>query len=361
MEEIRAIWVPRWEITSPKACELLVETAERIGFNTLFVQVRGRGDAYYTSRLEPRAEALEGQPSSFDPLRLILDLAARTKIDIHAWLNTNMTWESETPPKSPRHIVHKHGDWLMRTPDQSITWMKQPETEGVYTCPSSGEFRAYLRSVFLDVVRNYEVAGVHFDFIRYPNPRYCYCDKCLSMFAGLMGAKRGSVELTKRHADDWDNFRRSQINELLYSVRDAVKSYQRSEETLVQRPEQRRRARSCFDGLCVSAAVFGDSSDAYSQRFQDWKRWLRDGKLDLICPMAYKKSKKTFTEQITDAVSSSAGVPVCAGIGAYRMSPESAVEQIAHAREIGTAGISLFSYSATGRGCDCDYLKAVQF
>lgn len=340
MEEIRALWVPRWEITDPEACAGLVETADQCGFNTLFVQVRGRGDAYYNSRLEPRAEALDGQPPDFDPLTVILDSAGRAGIEVHAWLNANLTWESETPPKSPRHIVNSHPEWLMRTVDQGITWTRESHVEGAYTCPSSEEFREFLRDVFLDVVRHYQVAGVHFDFIRYPSPRYCYCGRCLSQFAATVGEEEGSVGLTAQDGDEWDSFRRSLIDDMAYLIYDAVK-------------QTGPRA-------VVSAAVFSNSADAYSQRFQDWKRWLRDGKLDLLCPMAYSESTDTFAEQITDGVESSGNISVCAGIGSWRIPVESTVEKIARAREIGAAGVCLFSYSAIGRGCDADYLKAVQ-
>src|SRR5690242_19753955 len=66
--EVRALWVTRSSLTSPGAIATLVTTAHQQGFNTLLVQVRGRGDAYYTSALEPRSADLARQPASFDPL-----------------------------------------------------------------------------------------------------------------------------------------------------------------------------------------------------------------------------------------------------------------------------------------------------
>ena len=52
--EVRALWVLRTSLTTPSAIATLVKTAHDHGFNTLLVQVRGRGDAYYTTALEPR-------------------------------------------------------------------------------------------------------------------------------------------------------------------------------------------------------------------------------------------------------------------------------------------------------------------
>src|SRR5712692_1383076 len=66
--EVRALWVVRTTLTSPEKIRKMVETAAAAGFNTLVVQVRGRGDAYYRSRWEPRAVELKDQPPDFDPL-----------------------------------------------------------------------------------------------------------------------------------------------------------------------------------------------------------------------------------------------------------------------------------------------------
>ena len=57
-----------------------MRSAAASGFNTLLVQVRGRGDAYYASRVEPRAEPLASQPSSFDPLATVIALARADEI-----------------------------------------------------------------------------------------------------------------------------------------------------------------------------------------------------------------------------------------------------------------------------------------
>ena len=66
--EVRAVWVVRDDLTSPAAIHQIVENVRAAGLNTIFLQVRGRGDAWYQSSLEPRAEGLAGAPADFDPL-----------------------------------------------------------------------------------------------------------------------------------------------------------------------------------------------------------------------------------------------------------------------------------------------------
>jgi uncharacterized lipoprotein YddW (UPF0748 family) len=83
--EVRALWVVRTTLTSPAAVRTMVGDAWQGGFNTLLVQVRGRGDAYYLSSLEPRAAALADQPRDFDPLALVLEEAHARGMTVHAW------------------------------------------------------------------------------------------------------------------------------------------------------------------------------------------------------------------------------------------------------------------------------------
>src|SRR3982750_915813 len=73
--EVRALWVLRTSLTSPASITALVQSARDHGFNTLLVQVRGRGDAYYNDSIEPRGADLQRQPASFDPLATVVAAA----------------------------------------------------------------------------------------------------------------------------------------------------------------------------------------------------------------------------------------------------------------------------------------------
>src|ERR1700716_1628629 len=67
--EMRGLWVVRTGLLSPESVDQVVDGAARGGFNALFVQVRGRGDAFYASRVVERSELLRGQPAGFGPPR----------------------------------------------------------------------------------------------------------------------------------------------------------------------------------------------------------------------------------------------------------------------------------------------------
>src|SRR4030095_180188 len=110
--EIRALWVVRTTLTSPDKIRTMVSAAADNGFNTLIVQVRGRGDAYYKSRFEPRAIELKDHPPDFDPLALTIEEAHKRGLKVHAWLNTSLLANLDALPSDPSHVYNKHPEWL---------------------------------------------------------------------------------------------------------------------------------------------------------------------------------------------------------------------------------------------------------
>src|SRR5688572_30338862 len=177
-QEVRALWVTRSSLTSPAAIAALVTTARQQGFNTLLVQVRGRGDAYYTSTLEPRSSDLARQPATFDPLAVVLTEARARGIRVHAWISLNLVSSAAELPASPDHLVYRHPEWLMvpRAIAQDVArldpnnpgyvgkiarWTRaESETvEGLYATPVQPEAAAYSARVVADLARRYELDG----------------------------------------------------------------------------------------------------------------------------------------------------------------------------------------------------------
>jgi uncharacterized lipoprotein YddW (UPF0748 family) len=142
------------------------------------------------------------------------------------------------------------------------------------------------------------------------------------------------------------DFQREQVTNLVARIYKEVKK---------RRPE-----------TIVSAAVFANDENAYTRRFQDWRRWLQMGILDVACPMAYSTDTAVFQKQIEVAATTAhnAKRSVWAGIGAYRISSESTVEKINVARSLNTEGFILFSYDFTARPSELNpdgaYLERVR-
>lgn len=350
--EMRVLWVERWDITSPEACQRIVDAAKKNNFNTLVVQVRGRADAFYNSHFEPRAQDLDDQPLGYDPLATILAAAHKSGLQVHAWLNANFVWGSRRMPHSPDHILNAHSYWMMRNKSNEVVLQSTENYDGGFACPNHPGYVAHLRDVYLDVVKNYDVDGISFDFIRYPDSNFCYCDWCLATFKAEMKAKIKPEEkaaldqspdrlaYVKAYPQAYDDFRRERVTREVYTIHDAVKAVK--------------------PNIILSASVFPKAEEAYNGRLQDWKRWLREGKLDLLFPMAYVKTGKTFDAYISDAIRSSNGVPVCPNIGSYLITADSTVEKINQARKLGAIGSGVYCWAITDDGKDLSYLQTVK-
>ncbi|MGI9167420.1 MAG: glycoside hydrolase family 10 protein [Pyrinomonadaceae bacterium] len=363
-DETRALWVVRTTLTSPEKIGTMVEKASLNGFNTLIVQVRGRGDAYYRSRREPRAVELKDQPLQFDPLAVTLAEAKRRGLKVHAWINTSLLANLDALPTDPKHVYNKHPDWLAvpravavelykmsprdpRYKARIVEWSKanRAELEGVYTGPANPKVRDHIYKIWMDILQDYEVDGLHFDYVRLASPDFDYSRTSLEKFHKWLdpklspverrqlnlSLKQNPLEASDTYAEKFGDFQREQITMLVERIYRGVKK---------RKPQ-----------VIVSAAVFANDENAYKRRFQDWRRWLAMVILDVACPMAYSTDTAVFQKQIEVATTTAhaAGRRVWAGIGAYRIPAESTVEKINVARQLRADGIILFSYDFTNR------------
>lgn len=354
--EVRALWVVRTTLTSKEKIRALVEDAKRSGFNNLIVQVRGRGDAYYESRHEPRPPLLARQPPSFDPLALMLERAHRAGLKVHAWVNVNLISDAE-PAAARTHIAYLHPEWLMvpRTLAEDLARMKPRDpqylrrlseyararsdrVEGIFISPIHKGAVDHATKVIGDIASRYDVDGIHLDYIRYPNDEFDYSALALEEFRAEIVSRASGAErrdyasrsrgrplfYTEMFPQGWQDFRRARLTALLAKIRATVKA---------------RRPRAM-----LTAAVFPDAQDAANRRFQNWGGWLETGLLDAICPMAYTTDPSLFRAQIANVEHVAGRHSVWAGIGAFQLSPSATVEHIRAARQLGAEGVVLFSY-----------------
>jgi len=357
--EVRALWVIRTALGSADKVRAMVEQADASGFNTLLVQVRGRGDALYASAHEPRAESLPDDPS-FDPLQVALEAAHARDMAVHAWVNTHLVWGPVDPPRSPQHLVNAHPDWLAvprslgrelydqdpRTVDYVARLIDHaaanvPNLEGLFTSPSHPAVQRHVQQVWLDLAGNYDLDGIHFDYVRYPSDHFDYSRGALERFRVWVrprledarfreldaATEQDPYTLADTLSDYWDEFRRDSVTDLVRSVYRSVKAI---------RPD-----------LVVSAAVLADQRKARETRFQAWTVWLEDGIIDVAVPMAYTHDTELFHNWVAAArIMAGSRERVWAGIGAYLNSVEETLQQIGYARGGEVGGVVVFAYGA---------------
>lgn len=329
VEELRGFWVRPWDLNSLAAPDEIVREALRYNFNALFVEARYRGDALYipnknNSRYpnpEPRSPHLAGLPADFDPLGEIVAKGHAAGLEVHAWVTTFVALNRDTP-SPPGHPAAQHPEWLSQngrgeTRDRhGVTWLE----------PALPQVQDYLYDVFADVVANYDVDGLHLDYVRYPSPAFGRHPKAIELYQ----LETGKTLDDARAFADW---RRQKINAFVNRLYNGISKL---------RPSCR-----------LTAAVFpSHAGAAYGDYLQDWAAWLAGGYADAVTPMAYGRDATVVRRQIEDAVGVAAGRHIYAGI----MVPEVAakdfdekvgaemVAKATSAREAGAEGIVVFSY-----------------
>ena len=371
--EVRGLWVVRTSLATPASIARVVRDAKQSGFNTLLVQVRGRGDAYYASALEPRATALAKQPPSFDPLRAMIDAAHAAGLQVHAWVSLNLVASAHELPAAPEHLANRHPDWLMvpRALAQELSnadsaspaylgkiarWTRtQSAVEGIFASPIPSASAIHTAAVVADIAKRYEVDGVHLDYVRYPSPDFDYSRSALNEFrasvvADLTPAERERLDGRLRidatayvdmFPQRWAAFRRSRLTSLVMRVRTAL--------------------RAARPAAVLSAAVHPDADAAFTTRLQDWRLWADNRLIDVSCPMAYTPDAAEFASQIADASRFTPPGGLWTGIGAYRLSAAQVAANIEAARRAGASGFVLFSYESLGDASApaADYLGEV--
>ena len=245
----------------------LFDQARASGLNAVILQVRPAGDALYASDLEPWSEYLTGQQGVapqpwWDPLKYAIEQARARGLELHAWLNPYRARHSaSTNPLAPQHIAVAQPA-LVRTYGSQL-WMD----------PGDPAARAHTIRVILDVVRRYDIDGIHIDDYFYPYKERGQNGLPIDFPDATSYARyiRGGGTLAR---DDW---RRDNINALvveLYRSIHAVKPWVKFGVSPfgIWRP-----------GHPASVVGF----DAYNELYADARKWLREGSLDYISPQLY--------------------------------------------------------------------------
>lgn len=349
--EFRAVWVDAFHegIRSAQEAADLVAAAKRANLNTLIVQVRRRGDALYTKGVEPPLDDPNYDPS-FDALAYIVDVAHKAGLEVHAWINAMPVWRDEAPPKDARHVFNRHGitapaeeNWFTSSPTGNHRF-----PVGYFLEPGHPAAAAYLAEIYLNVVRNYAVDGIHFDYIRYPET-----DERLPRGAGVgynpvnlarFQRARGRSDIPQPGDEAWMQWRREQVTNLVRRV---------SIEAKAINPR-----------IKISAALIPWGQPPTSERdfedvapmqriFQNWHQWLKDGWIDLGIPMNYatetdERVRGWFNGWIKWEKRHQHGRQLAVGLGAYRNATAATLAQIERARQKDggrVAGVSFFSYA----------------
>jgi len=152
---LRAVWVQAGSIMTPEQVDEMLARIEAGNFNAVFAEVFVYGYAYYESAvLEKHPDLAPG----YDPLAYIIEQAHRRDIEVHTWLVAGPVGGGKWGP-SP--ILSQHPDWAMVSLDgEKSNWLNYNRLD----------VRQFIGDIAVELVKNYDIDGVHFDYTRYPHP-----------------------------------------------------------------------------------------------------------------------------------------------------------------------------------------------
>jgi uncharacterized lipoprotein YddW (UPF0748 family) len=312
--EFRALWIDGWHsgMWTQAEIDTMIGLAYGANYNVIVPQIRKKGDALYNSTYggpsgtgEPKPSQV--QPPSFDPLAYMIQEAHERGMEVHPWICTH-----RVPTLTTDWFYTSHEDWL--TKDQAGTIIY---SEGYYLDPGVPDGEEYTVNLVLDIVSNYDIDGIQFDRIRYPQENSGYNSIAISRFLSEYGY---TPSYTNTAFKVW---RRKQLTDFVNRVYAQIMEI---------KPH-----------IAVAANTFSDWNDAYNYRFQDWEAWMGYDRytltnvnhaLDVNVPMIYTSSTATFESRLRDALNRRHGRYVYPGMNCGTAGLATGVQQLQKACQV---------------------------
>ncbi len=292
------------------------------GFNAIFPNFSVGNMALYPSKT---LTVLPGVEPGRDELAEAIKAAKSNGIELHVW---RINWALLRTP--PELLVELDAAGRLQHNSRDQRAKDDPEIGVDWLCPSNPENRKLEKEAMLELVRDYDLAGLQFDYMRFPGSDYCFCDGCKERFQQSQDVKveKWPEDVTGEGtlAAKWQQWRRDLISSLTVEISDAVHTI---------KPE-----------VSVSLAAWSDLADGRETYAQDWIAWAREGTLDFVCPMDYTLDREHLAGLLKQQVGEVRdAIPVYAGLASYQMkSAWPLIQQIETARANGADGFVAFAY-----------------
>ena len=269
-KETRAVWVatiggidwPRRHFTeaSQKAWYAqMLDTLQKLNINTVFFQVRPKADAFYDSPYEPWSQYItgyRGKAPTYDVLRWVIDETHRRGMSFHAWINPYRVDQKQRPGD-------KFGKLDAKIPQNLV---KDYRMVRVYN-PAMPETRQRVSAIVADLLRRYDVDGIHLDDYFYP--------------ALQKGEKMNDEAEYRRYGKGFSSiadFRRAMVDSLVVAMHDTIKTI---------------RPNAVF-----SISPQGNYENNYNTMYADIALWSARGWCDVIIPQLYWSTERWFLPRL---------------------------------------------------------------
>ena len=340
----KCIWVKGESLTDSISVISMFTFVQRNDINKIFFQVREDGYALYESQLVPKYEKLD---SLFDPLNYILTITKNTNIEVHGWFNTFLLWSLSKQPNSENHIYFicpeclatdvngKKDSDINLNQNHSLNW------EGIYLSPINPEVKKYLLLVIDELLKTYDLDGIHLDYLRYQDLFYGYNKIGIENFEKKYSynpkdINRGIISTRFHYSENevdsliklWDDYRINSITEFIRSVKYLMIN----------------------DGYNIelSVAVKPNIYEAKTRWYQDWISWIRENLIDYAIVMNYETDINKFNlnnKYLINELSNKEIKKIVLGLSSFNQNSYDISDKILLSRLNGFVNFSINNYN----------------
>ncbi len=312
------IWVVRHNLHSKQAIDKTIAAIVEMDIETVYLQVRGRGYALYNSTIAPKSPKIREE---FDPLTYFINRAKPYNLKIHAWINTYLLWTAPDDPVSEKHLYHTHPEWF----EVAIKNSPFYKTRNVYLSPHLTEVNEHITSLIQELVQNYDLHGIHLDYVRYLDKYHGYHEKAINRFHSIYTLPKGDLFKLVEN-EFWIDFKSMQVTSLVESIQGTIKA---------DNPD-----------MVLSTAVKPDPALAKSDFGQNWRYWLEKDLVDYVIIMNYTADHYDFIQNLNIINRECDSKKVYCGVALYNKNMTAIRNQIQSAKKLGFDKIVLFSYDS---------------
>ena len=333
--EVRGMWLDRGTIVKAKSEADLAKIFDRMaiaGINTVFFETLNSSYTIYPSKVAPQQNPLV---KGWDPLKAAVKLAHERDMELHAWVWTfaAVNQRHNTILNLPRNylgpVLSRHPDWAATDHEGSRFHYSSGK---IFLDPANPEVRSYLLSLVTEIATDYQVDGIHLDYIRYPfqsptgKMTYGYGTAAREQFEAQTGYDPMQLDPYHPLWSKWTEFRIEQVDSFVATV---------SQNLQQLRPE-----------LTLSTAVFPmPKQERLFKIQQNWENWVGKEWIDLLMPMTYAKDSErlySLTDPLLDEFDGGKAL-LLPGIRLLNISDVAALDQMQLLRGMSTQGYALFA------------------
>ncbi|MDM5154954.1 family 10 glycosylhydrolase [Bacillus sp. DX1.1] len=243
----------------------LLDDVKKLGMNAVVVQIKPTADAFYPSEYGPWSEYLtgvQGKDPRYDPLAFMVEEAHKRNLEFHAWFNPYRITMNHTDSNrlADNHPAKKHPDWVVSYGGK------------LYYNPGIPEVKNFITDGVLEVVKNYDIDGVHMDDYFYPYKVAGEIFPDQNTYETYNNGKFPTIE-------DW---RRDNVNQLVRDLNTAIKQ----EKSYVKFGISPFGVwRNIANDPTGSNTTAGQTN--YDDLYADTREWIQKGYIDYITPQIY--------------------------------------------------------------------------